>query len=118
MTGESNRPPRRGAREGSVIALHGEWLRIQNRLTGAPIGHEPPLTKSARIALAAEGRALERRIVETRSRSIAEVVLKLKLAACPILLSGGWRPLVDSAARDLSHPDPGTPLARIARRRG
>ena len=105
-----------GAHGPSVIHLHQRWLRILDRLTGAPIGHGPRVGRNERKALVAEARALERRIADTRAQSTAEVVLKLQTAACPLLISGDWWRLVDSAARDLQAPDPDPPPARPGER--
>jgi hypothetical protein len=71
----------------------------------------PKLTRAEKTALVEEAQALERRIAGTPSRCITELALKLKMAACPLLMPGARQPLTDSAARDLRAPAPGTPLA-------
>jgi len=130
MTTEPTAPHPAGGE--SVLALHARWTEILDLLTrlrlfeatarqarvrpdedaepGADAGRKRRRpTRAERAALVAEGRALERRIAGTRARRMAEVVLKLKMAACPILISGDWRPLVESAARDLERPLPEPP---------
>jgi hypothetical protein len=99
-------------REPSVLELHEQWTRVLGRISAGPLRRLPKLTRAERTALQEEARALERRIAQTPSRCNGEVALKLKMAACSILMPGARAPLTESAARDLRSPAPGTPLAR------
>ena len=96
----------------TVLDLHEQWTRVLGRISAGPLRRIPRLTKAQREAILEEARLLEWRIAMTPSRTIAEVALKLKMAACSTLMPGARKPLVESAARDLRAPAPGTPLSR------
>ena len=119
MTTEKEQTASRAAHGESVLDLHEQWTRVLGRISAGPLRRLPKLTRAEKAALLDEARTLERRIAGTPSRSIAEVGLKLKMAACSLIMPGGRQPLVDSAARDLLVPGFGNPDARAdPRRRG
>jgi hypothetical protein len=103
----TSRSPENGP---GVAALHSRWVDILGRLTGAPIGHAPPLSEGEIEELHATAAGIERQVAATPARQLAEVTLKLKMAGCAILFSGAVPQLIESAVNDLRELDPRLPL--------